>query len=698
MYSFEKLETDRLTDVLVEVLKSLQREHKAVYGKRLTQKKIAAESKVDYFRISKSKGRGANQMFSKEHLCDLLKAISDTYKIIYTAEGEVAEIGFFKQEISPQPKEELCYYYYYLGRDFSRSDEVKKAILRLNLVSQTVSLTLYHNNSSEARMRYSGTVKLFPRKEFYLIFNQRQNLISEEKDDIPAMCCFSMSGSVPLADWHVGIFTGTETVTGICVLELAAPSGAELELASRKTPPLVAFLLGHHRIEAEKLGRPFEINNALEMLDSLQAHEGVYEAYLVEGQTDREVVHRLVFEIYDRCRIRFNSKYTEEQHGLIRQYLKGKIIVSQFSYRKEEGYYDFNIILDAKPSAKDQEIPPGYMLGVYGGIEQKFENPIAGRILLKKAPPNQTFDRAWSLKIPLKDEAQLKAHFAKEPLLKKFLRGELDRFVDSLAMLESYPMLSQAQAAPPNQKRQIKRLAGVYQIYHLSSDKKHIHHSPIEIFPNGDVIIVDQTEEEKRQSTGHKYFGRAHFYMGNFLAIAIEKRDDEDYFAHLSFYVASLDYERVAHFHGVSTSITRYNTIRASREVMIKIGGTLENAYSRRIPIPLEGKIEPLYEELDKTYQGLATFLTGNAHNLIIPRRDPDAPFERNENYGMVYFSSACYFAANNDPANARKQLERAFQHGFRDRNLLKKEMSGGMLSNPEIRIFIDADRLMILS
>ncbi|MBK8493491.1 MAG: hypothetical protein IPL49_22125 [Saprospirales bacterium] len=239
--------------------------------------------------------------------------------------------------------------------------------------------------------------------------------------------------------------------------------------------------------------------------------------------------------------------------------------------------------------------------------------------------------------------------------------------MDAPVIIENFPLLSKYPNAleKPVQSK-VVHLAGFYQCFHLSSDKRSIHHSPIEIKPNGDVIIDDRTAEEKAQGIGgHIYFGKAFHFCNAFLALSIRKRDDEDFHPHLLFHVASYYREQVSHFHGVSTSITSKNTLRASREVLMKMEGNFETEHSSRIPIPLNGKEEPLYDKLNEEYDGLANFLTGNAHNLIVPKRDPNSPFERQENYGMLYFSSACYFAANNDPQNARKQLERASSMDF---------------------------------
>ncbi len=83
----------------------------------------------------------------------------------------------------------------------------------------------------------------------------------------------------------------------------------------------------------------------------------------------------------------------------------------------------------------------------------------------------------------------------------------------------------------------------------------------------------------------------------------------------------------------------------------------------------------------------MVDFLTGNANNLIKTQRDVDAPFERNENYGYLYFSAACYQAERGEPvAEVLKQLKRAFLHGFRDKNRLQEEMTLGMLAKPEIQ------------
>jgi len=692
MYPFKDWEEKDLRKLLLAVLDALKDEHFNIRGEILSQKQIAEKAKISDYTISKAKKEAS--FFSAPVVYNVLRAISRAYLITYTDEGKIHQIGAFRKEDPQRVEGEQLFVYYYLGRDFTRGAEPKKAFLRIDLNASEVELTLFRKGT-QARMRYSGEIKEFPGREFFLVFHQRQNLVTKEKESIPALCCFPMKEHDLQEDWYVGVYTGTESVGGLCVLERKEKGLGIQAILKEKVPSVVTFLLGHSRIEAEELSKPSRIKGIVGTLEKLRSYEGVYEAYVLESQRDREFIHKLAVKIYNDCRIRFYSKITGEQEGIILEILHEKFLVCEFGYNREDGYYDFCVILDADLSDKKEEIPQDYMLGIYGGVELQARTPIAGRILLRKT--DQAYDKSLAIKIPLDNEALLKAYLAKEELLYKFLRGELDRFVDAPIILEKTPLLSEKKPLGQETARKpLAKLAGLYQCYHLSSDKRHIYHSPIEIKPNGDVTIVDQTEEEKRDVRGRRYYGKAYYFLGNFLAVAINKRDDEDYYTHLLFYVASAEYNRVKHFHGVSSSITSKNSLRASREVLVKIKGNLETEYSERIPIPLNGQEEPLYDELDKKYDNLASFLTGNSHNLILPKRDPDSPFRREENYGMLYFSSACYYAETGDFVNARKQMERAFQHGFRDRILLKKEMKNGMLAKPEVQLIIDPDKMMI--
>ncbi|MBK8493490.1 MAG: hypothetical protein IPL49_22120 [Saprospirales bacterium] len=415
-YPFYNWPEDELRELLNKVLEKLRREYKKWKGKNLSQRSIADQANVDYFAISKAKKEDSH--FSGQSIYRIISDISDNFQIEYDRSGNIQKIGKFQDERA-DASNELHFIYYFLGRKFTPNEEPKRAVVRIDLDSEEVELTMYKTTPRGPRMRYRGEVKVFPNREFFLIFQSRENLEKGYVEEVPGLCCFALNGSLVDEDWYLGVYTGTDARSGLCLMARKSPSELEEAIRTEETPPLVSYLLSHHRLSVKE--GPDRILDAKDTLKSISQFEGVYDAYLLEVRKDREFIHKLIIKIFDGCWIRFYSKITGEYTGIIHQILNNKFLIATFGYQSKGGYYDFSIILDVAPTSINGGSQEEYMLGIYGGMEQQNNVPVAGRILLRKS--ENAYEKSHRMQIPLYVESELKAILTKEPVLKPFCGG-----------------------------------------------------------------------------------------------------------------------------------------------------------------------------------------------------------------------------------------------------------------------------------
>ena len=149
---------------------------------------------------------------------------------------------------------------------------------------------------------------------------------------------------------------------------------------------------------------------------------------------------------------------------------------------------------------------------------------------------------------------------------------------------------------------------------------------------------------------------------------------------------------QVEKLHGVSSSIYMDGGPVVMREALIKIDGKndLFQEVGHRKDIPIGSK-EYWEIILDNTEEGkkkrdLFLFLSGQTDNYIKTFRNPNNPFEKREDYGLLYFTSALYWAGKQEYDECVKNLGLALSHGFKEMEFLQKEFDNGAFSQEEIR------------
>ncbi len=689
MKKLQEMNAGELAELLERLIRSIQHQYKSIYGEKLLQKQIAGHAGLRDTELSRAK-KPDNHVTDAQRL-ECIRKIIAVFSLTINPERDEIQFQGKLLHMGAAASEEsgLYYVYYHLNRSYDKEDRVEKS--KLFVRGNQAELTLYDGASGIPRASYKGEVIRLKGREFFLLFNKRIDAVRGEIDNIPALNCFKMQFDELHGHLFVGIFAATGPSCGRVVLQRMPLEEAEELIRQPGIDPLVYLLLGVHRIDAGLHAQHPKIGGDQRLLlKALEDFQGVYQGYILESRRDRQYIHQLAFEVYEGCRIRFWSRVSGENRGTILDFRHNNI-VAQFNYQRQQGYFQTQIILNVDPPGIEDNWGNEYLLGVYSGVEDG-HSPIAGRIMLKRVA--QPYSKKLVKRIPLNDERRLRLLLEEESMLHPFLRGEMDQYVDAPVILEKYQLLT-AQSLKPVGQDFLRQLAGTYYCYHLSTNETEIHAVPLKLSRDGKVIMKDINVAQYHQQAGSIMKGEASYFLNNFLSVGIHQRNDRNFFIHLLFRVAAKERSRVHHFYGVSSSISSHNTLRCGREILIREDRPFEQLFAERISIPLEGRSSPRFEELNRKHQGLATFLTGRLNNLILPGRDPDEPFER-EASELLYFHSACYHAQHLQFSEALKQLATAFRHGFDDRELLRRELSAGLLCYTELQEAVDVATLTL--
>ncbi len=608
----------------------------------------------------------------------------------------------FKEEITPHIQDqydlqanssgERYFVYYFLNKEY----RIELAIMTISYHEGNVELKFFVDNpdykdgknSTEdkkvLRSKYFGKV-IKPSEGGELFIQYERRIINQSEINIPSLNCFYGGTGGFDNDIMIGVFLGTGRSCGLLAIEKV--NNAEIaweKVNNTYIKPLIHTILYNKRIAPERDLPTSSSSTAQQLIQFLDKKNisGVYEGYVLESRQNRECIHKIICEIKKNGQFKFNSQISDENKGFIVEKFHGNLL-GKFQFNKESGQYRMQIILDTLDFVPQRE---DYLIGVYSGIETD-NKPMAGRMIFFKT------DKKYAELRPkiyyLKYEHIIQDLLEKQPKLKQFIRGELDSYVDSPIILEKHRLLLANEKIQSNQE--IRNYAGTYMTYQLEDKERSIIAYPLEILLDGQVKIK---KSGKAICTGQANYaaGLLSVFINKFEMNGIEK----DHFEHYLYYVGMTSNDELHHYHGVSSCCSVNISPRAGREVLIGQDAKFEALDVQKIPFPVLGADVNLFNNLEMKYPNLGHFLTGNANNLIKSKREVDASFERNEDYGMLYFSSACFYAERSNSKEALIQLERAFLHGFQDKNLLKEELKKG-LGQQGIKEKIDIEHLIIL-
>ena len=119
---------------------------------------------------------------------------------------------------------------------------------------------------------------------------------------------------------------------------------------------------------------------------------------------------------------------------------------------------------------------------------------------------------------------------------------------------------------PKNQQGKFAKIAGLYEMYHLSTEGNCILRNILDISAKGIVVVKGQSD--------HIYYGQAHSFLSSLVAINIHKTEEEEFYHQIVFNVGNylkVSGEQLVRIFAVSTTINLDNMPMANLRVLIKI-------------------------------------------------------------------------------------------------------------------------------
>ena len=316
--------------------------------------------------------------------------------------------------------------------------------------------------------------------------------------------------------------------------------------------------------------------------------------------------------------------------------------------------------------------------GIFVGysIDTPTSGFLGGRIFIVPSRANEISEIQTEY-IPF-DSKEFNETKFKFPRIANFFAGEDHRYyLDDIIRVSSKPSLERFPRSEP-----LKAILGVYEYFYTSVasrvKSKFIRKAVLEIDESGRLKMIGLR--------GEKYSGAVLIYDST-LYMRFFKETGRRKFQ--GFAVLKVKSDMVQVMQGITT-LTASSKITARKLVCIKVDKTIPELQPEQIHIGSDR-----YAELNTQYPGLGFQLTGLVGNVIqTPDSDNQETFDDQPKMSDVYFRSACYLSLRNQPiGKILRELENSFVHGFRDQELLEKELGeGGHLSKyrPEILDMIE--------
>jgi hypothetical protein len=336
------------------------------------------------------------------------------------------------------------YIYYYIDTSFKPD----KGLLRIRNVN--AELTFFHtdlNKQKNPNVIYVGNVNR-NMIEGTLTINFTHELYQNSNRQIeslnPSFCSFDKTDGIH----RIGVFAASgQTIScGIVVLE-KSDSNYLSKINELSIPPLIHTIIYNARlITTGYQHKEHFLLKKENILKKAKEIAGVYEGYTIINQGELGL-QKLVMEIFPNGDARFKSiGKPDGEVGRIVDVRKSRNLVLQFSLNRAHNYYKIQIVLDLQKAGLVLSGSSKTLIGIFGGIEERSESPMAGRIILY--PANKSFDELIVDVIPINDEERLKNLIEEEKPMKrglvKFFRGEMDEFVDPPVLVERSSYFSQS--------------------------------------------------------------------------------------------------------------------------------------------------------------------------------------------------------------------------------------------------------------
>jgi hypothetical protein len=382
---------------------------------------------------------------------------------------------------------------------------------------------------------------------------------------------------------------------------------------------------------------------------------GQYICYTI-GKHKKQIRTQILI-IKNDCTVHISSSALHSETGYAKISDSEKILQIHFHFEEEEYKYRFLLHLE------NNDIKTGRIQGIVCGIN-RLNEPFAERVYLTRFDDYSIEPEDYEFGTTKLDQL-----LEKEPELLSVFLGETNDFSSDFQSLNSI-----YQSIFLSKQQNIARISGVFDVFSYDQSRMSIRKSVFEIQENGNVLI-------KVFEKGQTFTGKAEIQEPDILIISINKSIlGNNFNGSMISLLDGFDIEGVENFVAFFTGKNEKNELVARRQVFVKSNQKFEQAETALIAVNSKE-----YDNINSKYQGVALYLTGATNNILRAELTINHSLKRKTDFGQLYFESACYSAANQDKTRALQQLQNAFNHGFKNKELLKKEMDNG-----DLKMFVD--------
>jgi hypothetical protein len=420
---------------------------------------------------------------------------------------------------------------------------------------------------------------------------------------------------------------------------------------------------------------------------------GLFVGYYID--VTEKILCEAVFWIEPNGKTVGKSAQDYDYYGDFGLAFENHLFIGHFGYSQNSDSHRFTITCDKSDFKRNQ-----FMDGVYSGKGERSNVPMLGRTRIYKEAdytPNIKADfenripEIYSLQYPnvMEDKHDAIQERVRDMLL--LCTGkEHSGFGESLDFFEQIGMI------PPVVDASLAWLKGSYITFRMAKDNTRIIGNVIRIFDRGYV------EAKSSRDATIKYIGRAYLY-GDTLYIFFFKKhypatvggiraQNSPYYNFHTYKVGSgMIRSGIKHLYGLSMhTLFDDNALCAGYEVMLPLpekteGEAYHNTNSFLIPVDECSASEKA--AYLSAYPPLIQFFEQHRKPIIIESRvrNSEAQGAYLNEKGNTYFAAACYNFYNGNYEVGIEYCKKAKKAGFKNFNLLEKELSKGLLSQLEM-------------
>lgn len=251
----------------------------------------------------------------------------------------------------------------------------------------------------------------------------------------------------------------------------------------------------------------------------------------------------------------------------------------------------------------------------------------------------------------------------------QFFLESANNIVKSYEALNEMAIIAGYSTYLETRRTDISSMAGVYFVFGLNnwSMTQCIRKAILKITDKGEISLKIKE---------FNYTGKAEI-NDDILIISAHQDNDKRIFGTNYFFIGAYRRVNIEHCFGIYMGKNHNLSIEALRTILVKT----DEKYSELTPENITIN-SPKFNDLNKKYNGLATFLTGEAGNMILSDNKVNSLFDKKTNYGQIYFCAACFAACNQNKIQLIEMLKKAKNNGFDNFVLLTKEIENGCLKN----------------